>query len=258
MTRRLLIPKEHGTWGELLFPLVTALFTGSLAAPAVGMAMAALAGFLSSEGIQTLAGWRGPRARRELQREARLSAGVFLSIALIGGAWAFDRAAAEVRLAVTLAGALTVVVIGVAASGRLRTAGGEVLAALALGAWSVPTAMAGGGSWRAAVGMWLLWGVVFGSGTLAVRALIARQTRRDGRAAAVTALGLIGLASGVLLVLVRDRHVSGAVLAGFLPAALLIAAVALAPIPARRLRWVGWSLVAASTLVFAALVGVRG
>lgn len=253
MSRRLLIPKEHGTWGELLFPLATALSTCSLTAPALGLAVASFAGYLSSEGIQTLAGWRGPRARRDLQREARLSGGLFLSIALIGGAWAFGRADAEVRVAVILAAALTIGVIGVAAGGWLRTAGGEVLAALALGAWSVPTAMAGGGSWRAAVGMWLLWGVVFGGGTLAVRALIARQTRRDGRGSAAAALALVGLALGALVTLVREARVPTVVLLGFVPVAALVVTVALAPIPARRLRWVGWSLVGASALLFAAL-----
>ncbi len=67
MRRGLLIPREHGTWGELLFPLCTALAVGHVSPHAVGAAAAALGGYLSCEGLQTLAGWRGPRARREVQ-----------------------------------------------------------------------------------------------------------------------------------------------------------------------------------------------
>ncbi len=159
------------------------------------------------------------------------------------------------RHAIWLAGGLTVSAAALAVGGALRTAGGEVLVALTLGAWSVPTAVAAGCSWRTAAGNWLLWGAVFGGGTLAVRALIARQTRRPDAGPAVAALAVVGLALGALVTLVRDALVPVVVLLGFVPAVALVATVALAPIPARRLRWVGWSLVGVSALLFAALVG---
>lgn len=257
MSRRLLIPKEHGTWGELLFPLATALCLGRVEASAMALATATLSGYLASEGVQTLAGWRGPRARREHRTDALLSVAVFAGVALAGSLWVYFGSVREVRVAVWAVAGLTALSAVVAVAGGLRTAGGEVLAALALGAWSVPVAMIGGVSWRAALGIWLLWGVVFSGGTLAVRALIARQTRRGGRAPAAAGLALTALAVGALAVLVRGGHVPWVVLVGFLPAAILVAVVALAPIPARRLRWVGWSLVAASALLFASLVGVR-
>src|SRR5262245_24110922 len=67
---RALLPKEHGAYGQLAFPLVAAFAVAGPSPAGVLLGVAAVAGFLAHEPGAVMLGQRGPRARRELSSVA--------------------------------------------------------------------------------------------------------------------------------------------------------------------------------------------
>jgi hypothetical protein len=251
---RPLVPSEHGTWGELLFPLAAGLAVGRPGSAAWLIAATAVLGFLSSESIQVLAGWRGARARRERRRDAHGSLALFAAPAAATAVLGWQAAGGDARLAAAAAIGLAALTWTVAFARGLKTGAGEFLAGAALAAWSAPVALAGGAPLDIAIGLAVLWTTAFGAATLAVRSLVARSTRRRGGAPAAAAVGLVAAAMLVVTGLVSRGALGPLVAAGFVPFAALVVIVSFAPLHARRLRAIGWTLVGASTLLLAALV----
>ncbi|MDE3154816.1 MAG: YwiC-like family protein, partial [Acidobacteriota bacterium] len=81
-----MLPREHGAYGQLLFPLVTALALGRPGAAALALAAAAIAAFLAHEPLLVLLGQRGTRAARERGPEARHWFTGLAAMAAIAGA----------------------------------------------------------------------------------------------------------------------------------------------------------------------------
>ena len=77
-------PKEHGAYGQVAFPLITALTAAGASVGGTLTAMAVLAGFLAHEPAAVVLGLRGPRARRRL----RWSATTWLVVLFAGGGMA--------------------------------------------------------------------------------------------------------------------------------------------------------------------------
>lgn len=253
----LLLPQEHGTYGEILFPLVAALTLGSAGPAAWGIAATALGGFLAHEGFVVLLGRRGPRARREHARPAWRSVALFGGIAVAGMALAATRLEADAWQGLALASVLSGLAVLMAWLGRERTIGGEVLAAVALSAWSVPTALAAGVSWRLALTIWAVWSVAFAVATCAVQVVIARTTRRGTHPWALAGglmLSIAGPAAAVLLT--RSGAAPGGAAVTLLPSSLAALAVMAAPISARRLRDIGWAFIAICVATLALMVGL--
>lgn len=98
--------------------------------------------------------------------------------------------------------------LAVAWLGGERSLAGELLAALALTSWSVPVALAGAVPLATAFTVWMIWCVVYGLATVAVHSVIATTTQRSP-ASVWTRLG---------------------------------------PVTAKRLREIGWSIVALSAV----------
>jgi len=251
--RWLLLPQEHGTYGEMFFPLVTALVIGRPGGSAGALALAAAAGYLAQEGVQVLAGWRGARARRELAGPALRTLAVFGLIAVLAGLFGLTTAPPPVRLACAGAAAASAAVVGLAAFRRLKTAAGEILVGAALPAWSVPVAMAGGVPFEGAALCWALWTAAFAGATLAVRAVIARTRREKSRPSQAGAV----LAAMTAVLAVWLGPPAGAervwLTAGLLPTVLVILVVAWGPVRAQALRRVGWTLIGASGLLLAGM-----
>jgi len=65
-------PKEHGAYGQLVFPLATAFAIAGATAPALLTAIAVTAAFLAHEPLIVLLGRRGVRARRDHFRRAAI------------------------------------------------------------------------------------------------------------------------------------------------------------------------------------------
>jgi hypothetical protein len=241
-----LLPHEHGTYAEIVFPLATALALGAPGQAAWGLTLAATGGYLAHEAFVVLLGLRGSRARREQARAAWRSLGVFGAVAGTGLALALPQLTPLTSQGLALAAGLSGVAVVAAWAGFERTLGGEALAATALPAWSVPVALAGGVSAPAALTAWGVWTLVYVASTCAVQVVIAR-TRRQRRPAAVAgALVLsIGAPSSAALAGAVGMLPSGTAVA-LLPACVSALIVTLFPVSARRLRDIGWALIVVS------------
>lgn len=249
----LLLPKEHGTYGEVLFPLATALLLGNGATAAWAVAVAALGGYLGHEAFAVVLGQRGGRARREDAVRALVSLLLFGAIAAAGlsTAWA---SAPTLRSWIWPAVLLSAVAIALAWAGRERSALGESLAGAALASWGIPAAVGGGVAPDAACLVWGVWVVSFVASTLAVRSVIARNTRRNPRplqvaTVVVTAAAVVAAAVIPIGGVTRVQRVLCLV-----PTVVSVLFLLVADIPARRLRAVGWTLVGASAVTMLVLV----
>lgn len=250
----MLIPKEHGAYGQLLIPLVVALLVGRPTTAAAAVTASGVAAFLAHEAVLVLLGQRGMRARREQQGEARRSLAVFGSVALVAGCLgvAFLPIGARVSLIVPLGLALVATIL--VAIGRERTTVGEVLVAVTLVSVSLPAAMAGGVSARSAGTIAAVFSASFASATLAVRAVIAYSTRQAHGVSRWTAVIVITALLSALVALAAARVVAAIAPWAAAPVfGLAVALVATMPSP-RRLRVVGWTLVGATLTTAVVLI----
>lgn len=246
------LPKEHGAYGQMAFPLVTAFLVAGLSAAGSLLAIAIVAGFLLHEPAAVVLGQRGVRATRELQRPALRWIAACAAVVVIAGIGALTTIAAPERwtLVVPLVPAVLLAVFMV--RGREKSWYGELAAALAFSGTAVPIAMAAGATLRTALTVAIPFALLFTASTLAVRVVILR-VRGGGnpRAAAATrcaALAVAGLSAAALTLAISADLLTGAVLLAAAPGLLTAAAVAVHPPSPAHLRTLGWTLVAVSVL----------
>lgn len=251
-----LLPHEHGAWFQLGLPLATALAVTGAPAAGLWLAAAAFAGFLAHEPLMVVLGQRGAR---RVERDG-IRARVWGLMLVLAGALCFCLGVAsmspEARPYLALPLILGAEVLLLAWGRQERTASGEVLAALALGAWAVPAAITGGLGTARALELWGTFGLTFGLATLAVRLLILAHKPRADRALLRCAGG--GGAALLLASAVAWAFAAGASpwsVAALLPGGGLVLAFCLALPSPRRLHTVGWTLGVAS-LFSAVLLGV--
>ncbi|PYR50160.1 MAG: hypothetical protein DMF89_10175, partial [Acidobacteria bacterium] len=101
-----MFPREHGAYGQLLFPLITALAIGHPGAAALCLSASAVCAFMAHEPLLVLLGHRGARAVREQGLRARRWLAAFAAGAIASGAiaMALMPVAARIALAVPAAG----------------------------------------------------------------------------------------------------------------------------------------------------------
>ena len=251
---RSLMPAEHGAYGEIGFPIATSLCLALPTLSAGALVLAAIALFVAHEPLLVLLGHRGARVRVTEARRARRWLAVLGAAAVTLGITGLVTMAAPVRALLLIPVALVLALAPLVALGRERTALGEILAATALSSAGIPIAAAAGVSTVVALTMWIVWSVAFSLSTLAVRASIARA--RSGEDGARS--GLVAAASAASLLfttaLAASRGWSPVLPLGMAPLAAFSIGLHLFPHPPRRLRTLGWTLVAASFVTFAVLV----
>jgi len=253
-------PREHGAYGQLLFPLATVLAVGRRTPSALMLAAAAVLAFVAHEPLLALLGRRGPRAARE-QRPRALAwfASTAAGAAALGAAALIDAppATAITRAALVpavLAALLAIVIL----SNREHTPAGEALAAIALSSIALPVARAALVEWTVAVSCVAVFAAAFVAATVSVHAVIAR-TRRPPALAARAAGVLAPLGSiAALAALAALRLVSVVAPIAALPTCLAALGAALVAPSARRLRAIGWTLLATTLLGAALLVFAFG
>lgn len=230
----MLLPREHGTYGEIAFPLITALVLGSWNLAVWGLVLVAVGGYLAHEGFLVLTGGRGPRARREQRQAAVMSVATFGAIALSGASFSLSALTPDAWIGALAASGLSMVAVASALIGREHTLPGELLAAIALPAWGVPVALQGGVPWFTALTAWGVWSLGYAAATFVVHVVI-RRTKGQSVSAAL---------AGTVACAVAGPIVSLAAIP------LSVAALTLAwlPVTAKRLRHVGWTVIAASVL----------
>ena len=246
------LPKEHGVYGQIGFPLATAFGVAGLSMAGVLLAVAAIAGFLAHEPAAILLGLRGIRAKREFGAAAArwLPCWVAVGVAAgIGAAFALEPIA-RWSLAVPAVPALLLIVAMI--NGREKSWYGEAAAAVTFAGVSIPVALAGGMSIGSALGIAIPFALLFTTTTLAVRVVILRvKGGGDLRAVARTRLATLTVSAVSMVVLgalTVGNWLSSAVFIASGPGLLTATIVAMRPPSPSRLRSLGWSLVAVSTL----------
>lgn len=239
MSRRSMIPKEHGAIAQLALPMFTALALGVSPAGAA-LACSASAAFVMHEPLSILLGIRGTRALREDGARAR-SWLLGLGAASLGlgalGAWL---APGATRAALVLPALLAAALGLVLRARKERTLGGELLASTALASLALPVAIAGGMALGRAFTVLGVWSVAFAASTVVVKGTIERRGRLGLAAAplATLLLGILGASLGL---------VPTAAALALLPVGAAALTVALLQPPPAHLRRVGWALATAST-----------
>jgi hypothetical protein len=254
----LLVPREHGAYGQLALPLVTALGAAGITKPGLMLIVSAVATFVAHEPASVLLGFRGPRAARQLRTVACCVLAGCAGIAAVAGTLGVlsMHPAARWSLAVP---AVTALLVGLCwVRGQEKSWYGEVAAAATFAGLALPVAMAAGApAWRAAA-IALPFGVLFVAGTLAIRTVILR-VRRGGtiRVASITGGSTVTVAvAGVVCLAwlaIRDFLPPATLVAATPGLAVVLGIVARPPRPA-RLRAIGWTLVAASIFAAGVLV----
>jgi hypothetical protein len=257
--QRALVPREHGAYGQLAMPLLTALAIGRPGAAALLLTAATVLAFVAHESLLVVTGQRGRRALEVDGPRARRTLALLGGLALAAGAIGVALAPPAARAALPLP-AVLVVAVGWLVVRRLeKTIAGEILVGAALSSGGLVVALAGGAGVREGVACWLTWVLAFGAATLAVQVVLERARSKGRRDP-----GLAHAGAALLLVAVA---VAGSALAGLpwaapvalVPTALLSLVVCLARFSPRRLRELGWAMVGSSVLTMVLLVaGLRG
>lgn len=252
-----MLPHEHGAWGQLAMPLLTALAIGRPSPSAALLALAVVLAFVAHEPALVLLGQRGARVLAEERgRAVRWLAWTAAPAILSGGAGA-ALAPAPARAALGIPLALGAVVAGLVVRRREKTVAGEIAVLAALASASLAVALAGGAPLRSAAAAALAWLLAFAAATLAVQVVVVRvrsKGRRDpGRRHAVLAALLVALGAAL-----SAAGLPRALALATLPTAALSVAVCLSRVSPKRLRELGWAIVGSSALTLAILVaGLR-
>ena len=243
----MLIPREHGAYGQLLFPLVSALLIGRPAAGAYLLGAAAVAAFLAHESLLVVLGPRGSRAAREQGRDARRSLSLFGGFCAVTGLVALLVLPRSALLSLVVPALMAIAVGAVVLMHRERTTGGEVLVAIALASVSLPVAVSGSVTRGAALTLFLVFASVFVTATVAVRTLIGRVTKAGGPPAPVAAVVALSAVAALAGLAVAGYLSPVAPYAGLPMCAVALGLTAKPPSP-KHLRAVGWTLVGATAL----------
>ncbi len=249
-----LLPREHGAYAQISFPLLTALALGRPGLASILLVAAAVAVFLLHEPVLILVGGRGGRARRELASLARQRTALLLTLALpagLGGLWLAPAARLPALIPLGIAALLVPLIF----SRKERTTAGELLVALTLSTTMIPVALAAEVNLRPAVLAAGVWFVVFALGTITVRAIIARAKKGVepswwARWAPWLSAAVI---AGAFFLALQGSTPAGAALA-VVPSAAVALVFALLGVHPRNLRRMGWSLVASNVAVLVVLI----
>jgi hypothetical protein len=239
---RWLLPREHGAYAEVLFPLLTVFCLGKTTLSSCGLGLAILAGFIAHEPLQILLGARGGALQRELRGRARAQGALLLVLSVAGAALGLSRAEAPVLVAAAALLPGLALVLGLTLARRGKTLPGETLVALLLAFAAVPVGLGAGLSTRAALCSALTWSSVFIVGTATVHALLARK-KRGALAPGFAVMGLsLALTAGALLSTIFG---AGSWLLAAVPMSLVAVAALLRGVPPKHLRALGWAMVLA-------------
>lgn len=261
-----LLPREHGAYGQMALPLVTSFAVAGLAAPAVLIGLAAVAGFLAHEPLLVLLGRRGVRTRREQWRPAAVWLAVASAIAVSAGLVAAWSVPPSIRWSFLLPLLPAAFLAAAIRAKREKDSQGEVAVALAFSLLAVPVCLAAGASVGTAFAVGIAFASIFVTGTLAVRVVVL-EVRGGGdppaaRSTQITVLVLTTVAGVGLVATALRALLPWTTLIAAAPGLVAAAWIAVFPPAPAQLRTVGWTLVttsaAAALILLAGLAGQSG
>jgi hypothetical protein len=252
MNRSLLLPREHGAYAQLGFPVLSGLLLGSPGIAASLFAAAAILMLLANEPLALLVGARGKRPQQELAVPARRQLALRAALGTAAGLAALWLAAPAARWLALAPVAFALVLAPLVLAKNLKTLPGEVIAAAAFSSVHLPIASSGGVVDTLLWGPPLMWFAATMVATLCVHAIKARSMGRTPWVipmATWTAWLALAAALAVLALIPDWRTVA---LAACLPLAGVVVLNRLAPSP-KRLKQVGWTLTATNALALTVL-----
>jgi hypothetical protein len=262
--QRKMVPREHGAYAELLFPIVSVFLGGSPTTATWLLAVGAIACFLANEPLLVLFGQRGTRMKRAESDRAKRALLVFLLLALGTGVAGLLLTTTVVQYAVGVPLLLGVALMMLAIQGLERSMVGEGLAAATLSSIAIPLGLSAGLDLTLTLAVALIWLVTSLLGTAVVRLTVGRtKAKTDEDLARVrlerALLVLVCLAVILAVIAVGVAAPYGSrvglwVLAAAAPVAVVVLVMAVLQPTARRLRLMGWSLVAANLCSLIAVV----
>lgn len=254
--RSALLPREHGAYGELAFPLLAALTRGKPTVAAFALVVAIGAAFFAHEPLLVLLGHRGARAKTTTGAAAKQLLLGLLAVIVVGLGVTLATMPLHLLPLLMVPFVFACVLSPFVFEKRERTANGEALAAITLASTAVPVAGAALVPLTSVFLAFAVWSVALSVATLGVRAVIARAKRGETWAGVVPAtLGIIAV--GLAVLGARYGCIGYGVSMSLAPIVLFTIGLALRPPPPRALMRVGWALVfasAATTVLVATLV----
>ncbi len=254
-----LMPREHGIYAEVTFPMLTVFLLGAGSWAGTCLAVAVVAAFLLHEPIMVLGGRRGSRVQRELgpkaRKHGRILGGVLLFAGLLGLGLTFAMPQGEsVLLALVGLVPMAALLAPLVWHGRDKTPLGEALVALMLAYVAVPIGLAGGLDWQQALVVAAVWALTFLLATASVHVVLMRAKKRPmarltANTMGLTCVALIAAASWAAL----DSSPSWWPLAT-LPVAIACLAITLLGVTPKHLKRIGWTMVATNVLTLVALL----
>ena len=238
-------PREHGTYVQLLAPLLAAWLSRSPTLASVLLSIGVCVVFLGAEAALVAQGGRGKRRQRDDgERAARRARAFGLVAATAGAAGLLVAPRSALELAALVAVPATIAMV-LAAKRSIHTLHGELIAAVTLAGAAAPVAAAAGMSRTDALLVWLGWSAGFATSVIAIRRVIALHRKRGS-----ALLGLhLACFAAVGAAMLMDARIAIA-----LPLVVVAAVVSgLAP-SAKRLMAVGIAFAITSTLSVAIAV----
>lgn len=249
-----LMPREHGAYAQLGFPLLTGLIYAGGDPGAVAFAVAAIAFFLAHESLAVLSGVRGPRVQTEYGRAARRRI-LFLSGAATAGlVAAIGLAPPRAWMAAVLPAGLATLLLPLLGTRRMKSIPAEVTAAAVFSTSVMPLALCGDSDLLRPAVASAVWLAAFVPAIFAVHATKAALRRRPEERWILRTAPLLATTSLLAVVLGATLATGGHDLLAALPPGLVALAVALRPPHPRHLKRVGWLLVTTDRLALALLV----
>jgi hypothetical protein len=250
-----LLPREHGAYAELAFPLLTALTIAQPTVAGAAFALSAVAWFLAHEPLAVTMRMRGARVLAESGDRARRRVLALAALGASAGTLALAAAPAAARWAAVIPLGAVVLLVPAYVLRRHKTLSAEALVVLAFAGMVLPVSIAAGVEWRTGLIVAGVWFVSLMLGTLAVHALKDRHKHgRDAGSLPRLSPALGGVSAAVALGVAAKGLMPWPIALALVPPALLTTTLGSVHIHPRHLKRVGWSLVAANTVTWICLL----
>lgn len=247
-----LIPREHGAYAELGFPLLSGLVLASPGASSFLFVASAILFFLANEPVVVLAGARGKRLQEEMGSAARRQLALLATLGAVAGLAAMWLAPVLARWLALVPAAFGLCLVPAVLARNLKTLPGEALAAAAFSSMHLPVAAAGSASGALLWGPPVMWFATTMVATFCVHAIKARVTGARPWVLPLAAWSAPVAVACALAAAWFFPDLRAVALAACIPLAGVLAVNRLALSP-RKLKQVGWTVVAANALAVAVL-----
>lgn len=252
-----LLPREHGAYAQLGYPLLTGLVLSGGHPGAIAFAACGIALFLAHEPMAVIMGMRGIRLRDSLVRPSRRRLWVLAAVAVAGLVAAVAFAPWRAWQATLVPAVPGLALVRLFFTHRLKTLGGEIVAAAAFSASLLPVALAGPVAVAAAAIAAAVWFAATVPAIVSVHAVKAAHKGRPRGRWLLLATPMLAAFVAVAAVVVGATLPGPAVRAlAVLPPAIAVLVIGLVAPHPRHLKRIGWTMVLANTLALVLLLAL--